>query len=470
MCRGAIPPYIPNEEEDLLDEGNVSEPVTIQVGINFHRVLDVDVVKSEIDLLTWMRFVWTDTRLAWNPEDYNGLDKMWFWVEDGAGLAETSEIWTPDIELWNQKESIKTSFSNSFAAVDPDGSIFWSRPGHLNPICKFQGLHDFPFDNLMCVIELGSWSYSGKFMRLEPFEEGYSIGGSETSGEAFSEFRLKNITAELRIYPPYPSDPLADWPVLLYTISFNRSWQVRKLHETPKKEEEEEETRLFLSIFVTNSLLSLSVAKPYIRGYLIAQILFNCIGFACFWMPVQSGERLGLAITAMLSAVAADLVVVSKLPSASELTWMQKFSMVSQIYAAFCVLEGVVVSYFYFQTSADLVPGYLRCFFCNARRLSSFKRRRYAQRQKSHGLDNSGSSVDTLNLDDSHGSGNSPAGTFRSAPSFRPRDADDFQHKSEIKHNRYWKKWAQGVDDFSRVLIPSSYVVIVAVFIAQVTV
>ena len=238
----------------------------------------------------------------------------------------------------------------------------------------------------------------------------------------------------------------------------------------PKKKKKKKRPRLFLSIFVTNSLLSLSVAKPYIRGYLIAQILFNCIGFACFWMPVQSGERLGLAITAMLSAVAADLVVVSKLPSASELTWMQKFSMVSQIYAAFCVLEGVVVSYFYFQTSADLVPGYLRCFFCNARRLSSFKRRRYAQRQKSHGLDNSGSSVDTLNLDDSHGSGNSPAGTFRSAPSFRPRDADDFQHKSEIKHNRYWKKWAQGVDDFSRVLIPSSYVVIVAVFIAQVTV
>ena len=249
MCRGAIPPYIPNEEEDLLDEGNVSEPVTIQVGINFHRVLDVDVVKSEIDLLTWMRFVWTDTRLAWNPEDYNGLDKMWFWVEDGAGLAETSEIWTPDIELWNQKESIKTSFSNSFAAVDPDGSIFWSRPGHLNPICKFQGLHDFPFDNLMCVIELGSWSYSGKFMRLEPFEEGYSIGGSETSGEAFSEFRLKNITAELRIYPPYPSDPLADWPVLLYTISFNRSWQVRKLHETPNEEEEEEETQAISEYF-----------------------------------------------------------------------------------------------------------------------------------------------------------------------------------------------------------------------------
>ncbi len=155
-------------------------------------------------------------------------------------------------------------------------------------------------------------------MRLKPFEfagnDGFSIGGSETSGEAFSEFKLANVSAELIIYPPYPSDPLADWPVLLYTISFVRSWQ------------------------------------PYIRGYLVSQLIFNIIGFACFWLPVQSGERLALAITAMLSAVAADLVVVAKLPSAAELTWMQKFSLVSQVFAAFCVLEGVVVSYFYFLT------------------------------------------------------------------------------------------------------------------------
>ena len=70
----------------------MSEPTTIEVGINFHRVLDVDVVKSEVDLLTWMRFIWTDKRLSWDPEDWNGLDKLWFWVEAGAGMSETSEV------------------------------------------------------------------------------------------------------------------------------------------------------------------------------------------------------------------------------------------------------------------------------------------------------------------------------------------------------------------------------------------
>jgi len=433
--RGATPPYMrEGNDTNITDSDSVYEPVTVEVGINFHRVLDVDVVKSEVDLLTWMRFIWTDSRLAWDPEEYNGLDKMWFWLEDGAGLSETSEIWAPDVELWNQKQSIKTSFSNTYAAVDPDGRVFWSRPGHLNPICKFRGLHNFPFDNLVCVVELGSWSYSGKFMRLGLFEDtGFSVGGSGTSGEAFSEFTLRNVSAELVIYPPYPSDPLADWPVLLYSISFERSWE------------------------------------PYIRGYLVSQLIFNLVGFACFWLPIPSGERLGLAITAMLSAVAADLVVVSKLPSASELTWMQKFSMVSQVFAAFCVIEGVVVSYFFYQTSANLVPSYLACIFNRVKRMSFKERKKTKKLGSSNGSsrDNLGASTDSEGqyyYDDSPSASN-----LESSRSIKPRDADDFQSRSEIRNNTKWKKWAATIDDFARIVVPSVYVVIISVFLSEVT-
>ena len=163
----------------------------------------------------------------------------------------------------------------------------------------------------MCQVELGSWAYSGKFLRPKLFDgSGFSIGGSDTSGEAFSEFRLDNVSAEVIVYPPYPTDPLSDWPVLMCRCSTLSS-----------------SSSLF-SFALTSLSDKISFHRswqPYIRGYLISQIIFNVIGFACFWMPVQSGERLGLAITAMLSAVAADLVVVAKLPSASELTWMQKF-------------------------------------------------------------------------------------------------------------------------------------------------
>jgi len=425
--KGSMPPYVP--DNDTTRDVNTSEPVTVEVGINFHRVLEVDVVKSEIDLLTWMRFIWTDPRLAWDPEEYNGLDSLWFWVEGGAGMGETSEIWTPDIELWNQKESIKTSYSDSFAAVDPTGEIFWSRPGHLRPVCKFEGLENFPFDNLVCQVELGSWAYSGKFLRPKLFDgSGFSIGGSDTSGEAFSEFRLDNVSAEVIVYPPYPTDPLSDWPVLMYKISFHRSWQ------------------------------------PYIRGYLISQIIFNVIGFACFWMPVQSGERLGLAITAMLSAVAADLVVVAKLPSASELTWMQKFSLMSQIFAAYCVLEGVCVSYFYFLTADDLVPSYLRMIFKRIRRSPTLSK---SQSAKLRMISNPLQQSDEVELECSPDGEPEESGGMSRRSSFRPRDADDFFDRDEVKANARWKVWAASLDDLSRVLVPAMYAIIVGVFLSE---
>jgi hypothetical protein len=380
-----------------------------------------------------MRLVWTDTRLSWDPADYGDLDTVWFWVEGGSGMSETSEIWTPDIELWNQKESIQTSFSNSFAVVSPDGRVFWSRPGQLNPICKFKGLQNFPFDELVCDIEMGSWGYSGKYMRLKLFDDtGYSIGGSGTSGEAFSEFKLSNVSAKLVIYPPYPTDPLADWPVAMYSVSFERSWE------------------------------------PYIRGYLVSQLIFNIIGFACFWMPIPSGERLALAITAMLAAVAADLVVVSKLPSASELTWMQKFSLASQVFAAYCVIEGVVVSYFFYQTAENLVPSYLNCLF------GLVTKKRPAGRDESSKKDRGDSSRGFFSskhsIVENQPSGSSRSDRMQSVASMHPRDANDFLHNADIKNNNRWKQCGERVDDFSRAVIPIAYLVVLAVFFSDVVI
>ena len=137
--KGSTPPQYQEDGGGQTNNSISTEPVVVELSINFHRVLDVDVIKSAVDLLTWLRLVWYDERLTWDPKDYAGLDRVWFWVADGAGMGETSEIWTPDIELWNQMESIKTSFNSGWAEVTPDGRVFWSRPGHLIPVCKFEG-------------------------------------------------------------------------------------------------------------------------------------------------------------------------------------------------------------------------------------------------------------------------------------------------------------------------------------------
>jgi len=140
--------------------------VPIELDINFHRVFSVDTILPVLDLVVWFRLEWADPRLTWDPQEYGNMTKVWFWIADGGGGGETSEIWTPDIQLWNLESELSDTLGDSYAAVSNDGSIYWTRPGHLRPSCKFYGLSNFPFDKLTCTMEFGSWAHSGKYMRL----------------------------------------------------------------------------------------------------------------------------------------------------------------------------------------------------------------------------------------------------------------------------------------------------------------
>ena len=107
-------------------------------------------------------------------------------------------------------------------------------------------------------MEVGSWVYSGLYVRpIFMGDTGYTVGGSETAGEAFAEFSLQEVVSETYIYPPFPGAPEEDWPVIFYDVTFSRAWQ------------------------------------PYARGYLILQIVLNIIGFCCFdFLGIELSERL----------------------------------------------------------------------------------------------------------------------------------------------------------------------------------
>ena len=52
------------------------------------------------------------------------------------GSGEASEIWTPDIKLWNLESGLTDSLVDAYASVTSEGVVFWSRPGHLRPVCR----------------------------------------------------------------------------------------------------------------------------------------------------------------------------------------------------------------------------------------------------------------------------------------------------------------------------------------------
>uniref|UniRef100_A0A7S4JZS1 Neurotransmitter-gated ion-channel ligand-binding domain-containing protein n=1 Tax=Odontella aurita TaxID=265563 RepID=A0A7S4JZS1_9STRA len=317
---------ISSEEKVTADNrGTIRKGLKVEVGINFHRIFDVSLTHSSASFVVWFRQRWTDPRLAWDPADYSNITTLHFWVGEGSGPGgKTSEIWTPDIGVWNMETSLADSLTDTSVLVDYKGSVFWSRPGRINSVCKFRGLDAFPFDTLQCTVEIGSWAHSGLYIRSVLLNEGYSVGGSETAGEAFAEYKLEKIQVKEHVYPPFVGAPEDDWPVLLYDVTFRRSW------------------------------------KPYVRGYISLQIMLNLVSFACFWLPPQCGERMGLAIISMLAAVTSELVVSANLPNSSEVTWFARFSLTSLAFAAVTLFETAAVIYFYYCTYSDLIPLWMK--------------------------------------------------------------------------------------------------------------
>ncbi|KAL7482427.1 hypothetical protein ACHAW6_008102, partial [Cyclotella cf. meneghiniana] len=134
------------------------------------------------------------------------------------------------------------------------------------------------------------------------------------------------ITCELHTYPPFGANsPESGWPVILYNVTLERSWQ------------------------------------PYARGYIYQQVLISVIGFSTFWLPPSCGERMGLSITAMLASIASDIVISSNIPQARELTWFQKFSMMTSMFTFLALIESVAVLHFFYSKSDNMVPKWYTC-------------------------------------------------------------------------------------------------------------
>ncbi len=81
----------------------------------------------------------------------------------------------PDIVLYNSADDYNKGFMQSKAMVKPDGKVFWPLPVKLRSSCKIDVTY-FPFDDQICLIKFGSWTYSGLQVDLvNASSQGYLI-------------------------------------------------------------------------------------------------------------------------------------------------------------------------------------------------------------------------------------------------------------------------------------------------------
>ena len=295
----AIVPPTSNRALTTNSAGHYSSSGTdVKVGIRFFKVESVNTAQASMRLKVWVRMSWKDERLGWSPASFGGLTKAYYRADQSIG-SEASEIWLPDLQPYNALGSFVQTLEPSFATASSDGSIFWSRPGSLEILCKFSGLVAFPFDNLKCQFEIGGWALSGGQQGLQMLGSGYEFSSQEvTAGASYQEISIDKVNVSLETYT-YPCCPSEPWPVILYTITMKRVWMA------------------------------------YFPLVIFPGILITFLSFAVFLTDTGSADALGYGIGVIVVNLLSNFILVGMLPSCGEMLWVDLFS---NLNTGFCCL------------------------------------------------------------------------------------------------------------------------------------
>jgi len=157
---------IPMEHGPTKDNGDNALNVAVGLG---PRTMELDAV-GNLKMNAWLRSSWKDFRLMWEPDQYDGVDRL---------LVPGDMIWRPDLSIYNQIEYGQgsgegTIFNNPYQVViNNEGLIYWIPAIKLLADCSDKGFVPLGPGNSAeaqsCHIKLGSWVHDARHINLTAF-------------------------------------------------------------------------------------------------------------------------------------------------------------------------------------------------------------------------------------------------------------------------------------------------------------
>lgn len=251
-----------NYRRDIIPLINVSK-INVSIGIALRALNKVNHINGQIEINLWLRYKWKDKYLQWN----DNIKSLNFFTDPSL----SDSIWVPDIYLYNTGENPMINMAYTSATVNNNGDVSLSRPGIIIAKCKFD-LKDFPYDEQICYLKFGSWSYNANQIFLQSFTPSIDIDNYQKNEEW--DLISYNTTINTKKY--------ACCEELYQDITFSITIR-RKPHYY--------NLNIILPAFTTASLMILT-----------------------FLIPRNSGERISFATTVMLSIVVFLLILSDNLP------------------------------------------------------------------------------------------------------------------------------------------------------------
>ncbi|XP_043501324.1 neuronal acetylcholine receptor subunit alpha-10-like isoform X1 [Polistes fuscatus] len=242
---------------------NSSEPLTVVFGLALHHIIDVDEKNQILTTNCWVTQVWTDHHLKWNTSEFAGIQVI---------RVPYNRVWRPDTILYNNADpQYSSAIINTNVIVNHTGEVVWLSHGIFRSSCDID-VEFFPFDEQRCALKWASWTYDGYQIELEEQSKKGDISNYQANGE----FDLVDFSARRNV--EYYSCCTEPYPDITYEIRLRRR-----------------------SMF-------------YVFNLILPCILINGIALLVFYVPSESGEKVTLGISALLSMTVFLMTIRETLP------------------------------------------------------------------------------------------------------------------------------------------------------------
>ena len=252
------------------------EPINIEFDFKLNKIVKLDIKEQVLIVNSKITFKWRDQQLTWDPNKWNKTNYL---------NVASKYLWTPDIMLTNTAEDTSQSPSDLYKAmtlVTHKGDVIWTSPVTLKSSCEID-IKWFPFDTQKCMLTFGSLSYAKSRLQLRFTKKPSSALGIRGSTHYSSgDWTMKTLISTIR-EEKFECCP-EKYSLIEYTFTLKRMFT-------------------YYLIYLVLPCLCLIFMAP-------------CM----FYIPADSGERLGFGVTIVLALSVYLLVISDKLPEKSDKT------------------------------------------------------------------------------------------------------------------------------------------------------
>ncbi|XP_077983403.1 neuronal acetylcholine receptor subunit beta-3-like isoform X2 [Glandiceps talaboti] len=172
----------PDYDESIRPVKNVSSATDVYFAFWLKQLIDLDERKQILTTAAGIKMFWTDEHFVWNPDEHDSIKTLW---------VSSQRVWTPTLELWNNAGS-ESFMVDTTVSIHSEGKVYWDALVVLQSFCKIDFFF-FPWDEQECTMEFGPWIMSSEYINMHVMiEEKIHLNPDINVGE----FIVENVTLE----------------------------------------------------------------------------------------------------------------------------------------------------------------------------------------------------------------------------------------------------------------------------------